>query len=435
MPALLSPLPGSLPPAVTAATHSASTPGGTGPDAGSPGTEVPGLFAALLAAASPGAAGADVGGVDLKADTKDGGKADGKNDTNDPAKADPTLNPSLAGQTMTAVPPFIGCPPTVSPSSEGHLVPPHGATFSGLATVAQTTTAVPTLGGAATGAPTLRGAGAPALPAPDPSTLASQVPASPASAAAAPSAPGSPALGSGLPVPRTSETSTSPAKSAAAIFRDATFPDLPLRDPTVPDATSAKTDDPALAGIPSSSAFAAAPDAAPAGVPETPPPTAAQPFSAQLARPVFTLAAAGPGEHVMTVKVAPEDLGPVTVQAHIGADGVKVQLFVPTDAGRAAVQAALPELRRDLAAAGLGANLDLSARSAPQHGAPQHGPPQHGALQDGWGSGGRDSPGRGAGGRGGGTRGVTAVGLDGTSPSQLPFGRLPTSDNRLDILA
>ncbi|HKU11184.1 MAG TPA: flagellar hook-length control protein FliK [Sinomonas sp.] len=137
----------------------------------------------------------------------------------------------------------------------------------------------------------------------------------------------------------------------------------------------------------------------------------------------------------MTVKVAPEDLGPVTVQAHIGADGVKVQLFAPTDAGRAAVQAALPELRRDLAAAGLGANLDLSARSAPQHGAPQHGPPQHGAPQDGWGSGGRDSPGRGAGDRGGGTRGVTAVGLDGASPSQPPVGRLSTSDNRLDILA
>lgn len=90
------------------------------------------------------------------------------------------------------------------------------------------------------------------------------------------------------------------------------------------------------------------------------------PFAAQLSKPVFTLATAAPGEHVLTVKVTPENLGPVTVQAHISADGVKVQLYAPTDAGRAAVQDVLPDLRRDLAAAGLGASLDLSDRQAPQ---------------------------------------------------------------------
>jgi flagellar hook-length control protein FliK len=73
----------------------------------------------------------------------------------------------------------------------------------------------------------------------------------------------------------------------------------------------------------------------------------------------------------MTVKVTPENLGPVTVQAHIGAEGVKVELFAPTDIGRAAVQAVLPDLRRDLADAGLAARLDLSDRSAPQEWAGQ----------------------------------------------------------------
>ncbi|MEA5457151.1 flagellar hook-length control protein FliK [Sinomonas sp. JGH33] len=98
------------------------------------------------------------------------------------------------------------------------------------------------------------------------------------------------------------------------------------------------------------------------GVPVPAPPS----FAPQLAKPLFTLTAAAPGEHVMIVKVTPEDLGPVTVQAHIGAGGVRVELFAPTDAGRAAVQAALPELRRDLASSGIGASLDLSSRSTPQ---------------------------------------------------------------------
>jgi flagellar hook-length control protein FliK len=100
--------------------------------------------------------------------------------------------------------------------------------------------------------------------------------------------------------------------------------------------------------------------------PAAAPAIATHAMAPQLAKPIFTLAAAAPGEHVMTVKVTPENLGPVTVQAHIGADGVKVELFAPTDAGRAAVQAVLPDLRRDLAEAGLAASLDLSDRGAPQ---------------------------------------------------------------------
>ncbi|MGN6404084.1 flagellar hook-length control protein FliK [Sinomonas sp.] len=110
----------------------------------------------------------------------------------------------------------------------------------------------------------------------------------------------------------------------------------------------------------------------------------AVPVGPQLAKPIFTLATGAPGVQVMTVKVTPENLGPVTVQAHIGAEGVKVELFAPTDAARAAVQAVLPDLRRDLADAGLAASLDLSERNAPHEGA-----------RDGGGSNSRDSPRRG----------------------------------------
>lgn len=71
----------------------------------------------------------------------------------------------------------------------------------------------------------------------------------------------------------------------------------------------------------------------------------------------------------MTLRVTPENLGPVTVRAHIGAEGVRVELFAPSDAGREALRAILQDLKRDLASAGLGSNLDLSARSSPDDGA------------------------------------------------------------------
>nr|WP_281369299.1 flagellar hook-length control protein FliK [Leifsonia shinshuensis] len=94
-----------------------------------------------------------------------------------------------------------------------------------------------------------------------------------------------------------------------------------------------------------------------------------------MARPVFTLAAAGRGEHVMTVHVTPDNLGPVTVRAHVGAEGVRVELFAPTDAGRDALRAILPDLRRDLGSTGLTGTLDLSSQNQP---APQHQPGQAG---------------------------------------------------------
>jgi len=88
-------------------------------------------------------------------------------------------------------------------------------------------------------------------------------------------------------------------------------------------------------------------------------------FTGQLSRPIFTLAAAGPGSHTMTISVTPDTLGPVTVRAHVSPDGIRVELFAPTDLGRDAIRAILPDLRKDLAGAGVGANLDLSSQNQP----------------------------------------------------------------------
>jgi hypothetical protein len=74
----------------------------------------------------------------------------------------------------------------------------------------------------------------------------------------------------------------------------------------------------------------------------------------------------------MTVSVTPDNLGPVTVRAHVGPEGVRVELFAPNDLGRDAIRNIIPDLRRDLAGAGLGGNLTLSSQNQPSSdGSPQ----------------------------------------------------------------
>ncbi len=84
----------------------------------------------------------------------------------------------------------------------------------------------------------------------------------------------------------------------------------------------------------------------------------------------------------MTLQVTPEDLGPMTVRAHIDAAGVRIELFAPGDAGREAIRGILPELRKELADAGFGASLDVSEHSGPGNTA-RDGTSQDSASQDG----------------------------------------------------
>jgi hypothetical protein len=115
-----------------------------------------------------------------------------------------------------------------------------------------------------------------------------------------------------------------------------------------------------------------------------------------LAKPLFTLAGAPQGHHIMTLQVTPEDLGPMTVRAQIDASGVRIELFAPGDAGREAIRGILPELRKELADAGFGASLDVSEHSGPGSAARDK-TGQDGSARDGRDSGSgpghRDGPG------------------------------------------
>ncbi|MCQ1988071.1 flagellar hook-length control protein FliK [Arthrobacter sp. zg-Y844] len=80
----------------------------------------------------------------------------------------------------------------------------------------------------------------------------------------------------------------------------------------------------------------------------------------------------------MTLSITPDNLGPVTVRAHVGAEGVRIELFAPSEAGREALRTLMTDLRRDLAGSGMNANLSLSAQDAPGEGAERRG---HGTEQ------------------------------------------------------
>ncbi|MBG6178842.1 flagellar hook-length control protein FliK [Arthrobacter sp. CAN_A1] len=108
-------------------------------------------------------------------------------------------------------------------------------------------------------------------------------------------------------------------------------------------------------------------------VPSVPAPQHA-PLATQLYKPVFSLTSAAPGEHLITVRVAPDELGPVTVRAVVTAEGMRVELFAPTDTAREALRGMLPDLRRDLATPGLNASLDVSTKD-PSDGGPAGGDP------------------------------------------------------------
>jgi flagellar hook-length control protein FliK len=92
-------------------------------------------------------------------------------------------------------------------------------------------------------------------------------------------------------------------------------------------------------------------------------------LSAQLGVRLGALRTAPLGEHVLTMRVEPDSIGPVRVVAHIASDGVRIELLGANDQARHALRAALPDLRRDLAATGMSAELDLG--DLPRGGADQ----------------------------------------------------------------
>lgn len=121
-----------------------------------------------------------------------------------------------------------------------------------------------------------------------------------------------------------------------------------------------------------SAPLTATPTAVPAAASAPAPAPVPQDFSTQLAKPIAALRGAAGGEHVLTVNVTPENLGPVTVRAHIGADGMRIELISPSEAGREALKAILGDLRRDLAGLGITTG-PLTASGTSQQGLGQSG--------------------------------------------------------------
>lgn len=84
----------------------------------------------------------------------------------------------------------------------------------------------------------------------------------------------------------------------------------------------------------------------------------------QLTGPVIALARSAQGQHSITLTVSPENLGPVTVRAHIVGSSIRLELHSPSDAGRDALRVILADLRRDLSVAAPGASVDVSSRDS-----------------------------------------------------------------------
>jgi flagellar hook-length control protein FliK len=80
---------------------------------------------------------------------------------------------------------------------------------------------------------------------------------------------------------------------------------------------------------------------------------AALPVASQVARQVAVLSGGPDGEHSMTLVLTPDTLGEVQVQVTLNKGAIELALRGSHEHGRAALLEALPELRRDLEAAGL----------------------------------------------------------------------------------
>ncbi|MGO4690013.1 flagellar hook-length control protein FliK [Glaciibacter sp. 2TAF33] len=257
-----------------------------------------------------------------------------------------TAHPVIPAETTQAPAAAPGAPAPADVSPATNAVPLPGPASSPLQT-GRATAAV-----AATGSP------APAAPA-----TAPPVTAPPAGARSAPASPAGARSADAPPAGAPSAPATATAGVAPADLFAATLSgrNVPVADPgAAPGAAAGPAAPAGLVGAPPHTPPAPVAPAAPAA---SVAPAQPAPLAAQVAAPLFTLVGAKPGEHVLSINVTPDNLGPVTVRAHVSADGVRVELFAPNDAGRDALRAILPDLRRDLAGSGLNSNLDLSSQN------------------------------------------------------------------------
>ncbi|QIK84303.1 flagellar hook-length control protein FliK [Sanguibacter sp. HDW7] len=166
------------------------------------------------------------------------------------------------------------------------------------------------------------------------------------------------AITSGAPAGGASAGAMAPADAAAGVPTGLAAAPKTAAAPATEQAPAlvAALTDPVVAPVPTPRApTQAAPVVAPA-VPSVP--QQAAPLDDQLRVPLGALRTLPFGDHILTLRVEPRDLGPVQVRAHLGADGLRVELVGATDTVREQLRAVLPDLRRELAATG-GGDLSL----------------------------------------------------------------------------
>ncbi|BDZ39191.1 flagellar hook-length control protein FliK [Microbacterium suwonense] len=249
----------------------------------------------------------------------------------------------LPGADPTAAPPVTAAPLLVQDSdvagvraSAAPADPPSGVSAAGRATAGQGTDAQAAAPQAPADQPVLH-----PLRQPTPSPVTGEMPTSPVTGETPMGGRAAVALEPADAAPAGSTTSATPATPATA-------------------ATAAPTALPTPTQIPTPAPTAAPSDASrPALLP-------------QVTAPVVALARSAEGEHSITLTVSPENLGPVTVRAHISSGGIRLELHAPSDAGRDALRTILTDLRRDLSVAAPGASLsvaptDSSASATPSH--------------------------------------------------------------------
>ncbi|XKH58294.1 flagellar hook-length control protein FliK (plasmid) [Citricoccus nitrophenolicus] len=90
----------------------------------------------------------------------------------------------------------------------------------------------------------------------------------------------------------------------------------------------------------------------------------------QLTAPVSRIAgqtvALPDGSHRSVVRISPESLGPVTIEATSRDGVVKLEITAGTEAGRENLRMVIGELRRELATSQPGASLDLASGNRDQ---------------------------------------------------------------------
>jgi flagellar hook-length control protein FliK len=138
------------------------------------------------------------------------------------------------------------------------------------------------------------------------------------------------------------------------------------------------------------SPFTPAAAVAPVAASTAPAPPA--PVAAQVAAQVFVLSQGPDATHSVTLVLHPDNLGPVHVQMTLDQGTVDLTLRGAHEHGRAALVDALPDLRRDLEAAGLScSNLDVDRDTGGSWSSRQQSAQQQAAQQQ-WADQGRRQP-------------------------------------------